>query len=387
MVKPGLTVLQVIPELSAGGAERTTLEMAEAVIRVGGRALVASEGGRLEGELVSLGAELFRLPMKTKSPVKIWQNRSALIDIITTEDVNIVHARSRAPAWSALWAARATQTPFVTTYHGAYGGTSAPKLLYNSVMARGDLVIANSNYIADHVRRTHKTPANRLVTIPRGVDTRRFAPDAIDPVKFQTLRESLLGDRRFLFVLPGRLTEWKGQMVFIEALGLLPTELREQISAVLVGDAQGRTAYVDSLKSAIRRHGLDDLVKITGHNDDMPTLYAASDLILAPSSRPEAFGRIAIEAQVMGKPVIASDHGGQRETVANGETGWLVEPGSAGSLAEAISDYLSQSETDHDMMGQRARQNVLEHYTTEALQRQTLEVYERLMSRAEEKVS
>ena len=387
MVKPGLTVLQVIPELGAGGAERTTLEIAEAVVKAGGRALVASEGGRLETELAALGGELINLPVKSKSPATIWKNRSALIDLIRSEDVDIVHARSRAPAWSALWAARATGTPFVTTYHGAYGGKSAPKKLYNSVMARGDIVIANSEYTAAHIRKVHKTPSDQLVTIPRGVDTRKFAPDAVDPVKVQALRNEFLKDRSFLLVLPGRLTEWKGQMVFLEALGLLPDEVKAQMSAVLVGDDQGRTGYMDSLTQTIKRLGLDNLVRISGHYSDMPTLYSASDLILAPSIRPEAFGRIAIEAQVMGKPVIASDHGGQRETVRDGQTGWLVEPGSSAALAEAITAFLSQSDADHDTMGQRARSHVLQHYTTEALQRQTLAVYDRLIARTEEKAA
>ena len=380
MVKPGLTVLQVIPELDAGGAERTTIEIAEAVVNSGGRALVASQGGRMAADLSAVGGELIELPMKSKSPTTLWKNRAALIELIDREGVNVVHARSRAPAWSALWAARATNTPFVTTYHGAYGGKSAPKKLYNSVMARGDIVIANSNYTADHIRRVHRTPAHRLVTIPRGVDERKFNPDGIDPIKAQALRQDLIQGREFLFILPGRLTEWKGQRLLIEALGHLPPTAKDQISVALVGDAQGRTAYVENLNQAIRQSGLDAFVNISGHYNDMPTLYAASDLVLAPSTRPEAFGRVAIEAQAMGKPVIASNHGGQRETVVDGETGWLIEPGNAGDLADKIMRFLTISEHERNKLGQGARHAVLARYTTALLQQQTLDVYERVLA-------
>ncbi|MAP95557.1 MAG: glycosyl transferase [Ponticaulis sp.] len=380
MVKPGLTVLQVIPELDAGGAERTTLEIVEAVTTANGRALVASQGGRLESELEKLGGELFRLPVKSKSPFTLWKNRSRLIDIIRSEQVDLIHARSRAPAWSALWAARATNTPFVTTYHGSYGGKSAPKKLYNSVMARGDLVIANSEFIAAHIRETYPLPEERLVTIPRGVDTRQFDPSQLDPSRTQDLRKSLQSAGRYLLTLPARLTEWKGQRLLLEALAQLSSDEQTLLSVALIGDAQGRTGYLDALESDIKRLHLDELVKISGHYSDMPHLYAASDLVLAPSVRPEAFGRVAVEAQVMGKPVIASNHGGQRETVRHGETGWLVEPGNAHALADAIRSFLHQPDTQRLHMAETARANVLEHFTTAALQEKTLDVYDRAIS-------
>ena len=380
MVKSGLTVLQVIPELDAGGAERTTLEIAEAIIAAGGHALVASEGGRMEADLAQLGGELIRLPLKSKSPLTLWNNRNALKRVIRNRSVDLVHARSRAPAWSALWAARATHTPFVTTYHGAYSGKSALKVFYNSVMARGDLVIANSDYIADHIRATHKLPADKIVTIPRGVDLRIFSPDKVDPSRVSSIRSELINNRKYLFLLPGRLTEWKGQGVFIDALSRLTAAEKSEITAVMVGDAQGRTAYLEGREAQINALHLDELVKISGHYSDMPSLYAAADLILAPSTRPEAFGRVAIEANAMGKPVIASNHGGQQETIKHGETGWLTEPGDAAGLAEAMHAFLTQPERDRQNMSQTAVTHVRSRYTTEALQKATLEVYDRAMA-------
>ncbi len=380
MVKSGLTVLQVIPELNAGGAERTTLEMTEAIVAAGGHALVASEGGRMDDELAQLGGELIRLPLKSKSPITLWQNRNALRRVISERRVDLVHARSRAPAWSALWAARASQIPFITTYHGAYGGRSKLKVFYNSVMARGDLVIANSEYIADHICVTHELPAERIVTIPRGVDLRIFSPENLDLDRVQSLRTDLINERKYLFLLPGRLTEWKGQRVFLEALNRLSDAEKSEITAILVGDAQGRTAYLEGLKSQISAFHLDELVKISGHYSDMPSLYAASDLVLAPSTRPEAFGRVAIEANAMGKPVIASDHGGQRETVRSGQTGWLTKPGDVDELADAMRRFLNQSETGLTNMSRSAMEHVRSKYTTQALQAATLHVYDRVLS-------
>lgn len=379
MAQPGLTVLQVIPELAAGGAELTTLEIVEAIKATGGRALVVSEGGRLETRLAELGGELIRLPAKSKSPLTLWQNSKKIEAVIRDEKVDIVHARSRAPAWSALWAARRTDTPFVTTYHGAYGGKSAPKKLYNSVMARGDIVIANSDYIADIVRSTYDVPPDRLVTIPRGVDVDKLNPESVDPAALAALREQLAQGREFVFVLPGRLTSWKGQEVFIEAIGKLPEALQSRISAHLVGDAQGRNDYVEGLKARIHALGIDKSVNISGHYSEMANLYAASDLIIAPSVRPEAFGRVAIEAGAMGVPVIVSDHGGQRETVDDGLTGWRTVPGDADSLAGALSAFLTLTDEQRQDMGKAAKQKVLTRFTKSGLQAATLKVYDRVL--------
>ncbi|MAB11520.1 MAG: glycosyl transferase, partial [Hyphomonas sp.] len=310
----GKTILQVAPELSAGGVERTVLEVTEAIVEAGGRALLASRGGRLEGEFEKLGGQLFRMDAKSKNPVVLKLNEGKLKRIIRSEGVNLVHARSRAPAWSAYAAAKATGVPFVTTYHGAYSGEEGLKRKYNSVMAKGDLVIANSQWIAAHVQRVHDIPPDRIVTIPRGVDLEAFYPGAVTPQRIEAVRTrwGLKDDKRLTLFLPGRLTEWKGQLLAIRALGLLAPEERDGLVLVLAGDAQGRDAYEGRIYDTIRQLQLDGQVLVVGHETDMPAAYLASDIVMAPSTRPEAFGRTAAEASAMARPVIVSDHGGGR---------------------------------------------------------------------------
>lgn len=377
----GKVVLQVIPELSAGGAERTTLEVAQALVTAGATALVASTGGRLEGELARLGGELIRLPLASKNPLTIHANADRLARLIRERGINIVHARSRAPAWSALWAARRTEAAFVTTYHGTYNARSGLKRLYNSVMARGDLVIANSGFIAAHVRAQHHTPPERIVTIPRGVDPAQFAPEAISAARCSAARSHLSlpeGTTPPVLVLPARLTGWKGQEEFIDALAEVKAH-GLQFVARLVGDAQGRDAYVAALQARIARHGLSERVAICPHTADMPALLAVSDIIVSPAREPEAFGRVAIEAAASGRPVIVSDHGGARETVVQGVTGLRVEPGSVSALAEALAHLLQMTPQARDAMGQAGRTHVSAHFTVAALQAATLGVYTRVL--------
>ena len=325
----GKTILQVAPELSAGGVERTVLEVTEAIIQAGGRALLASRGGRQEAAFEALGGELIRMDAKSKNPITLKLNEGKLKRLIAQEHVDLVHARSRAPAWSAYWAAQAMGVPFVTTYHGAYSGKTKLKKRYNSVMAKGDLVIANSQWIAEHVKAEHGVPFEKVVTIPRGVDLEAFDPTAVPVARVKAIREGLglVDDPRMILLLPGRLTEWKGQLVAIEALAMLAPDEREKLVLVLAGDAQGRKGYVERLEQAVVAHGLDRGVIMSEHISDMPAAYLASDIVLAPSVRPEAFGRVAAEASAMAKPVIVSDHGGGRETVIEGETGARAEPG------------------------------------------------------------
>lgn len=377
----GKTILQVAPELSAGGVERTVLEVTEAIVEAGGRALLASRGGRLEGEFAALGGELVRMDAKSKNPVTLKLNEGRLRRLIEREGVNLVHARSRAPAWSAYFAARATGVPFVTTYHGAYSGSLALKKKYNSVMAKGDRVIANSRWIAEHVKSEHGVPDERIVTIPRGVDLEVFDPIAVPPSRIRAIREALGldDDPRTLLLLPGRLTEWKGQRVALEALGLLSPEERKDLVLVLAGDAQGRKAYVSRLEETVVAQGLDRGVIISEHIHDMPAAYLASDIVLAPSSRPEAFGRVAAEASAMGRPVIVSDHGGGRETVIEGETGARVEPGNAQALAGAIRALLSIGEEARLGMGRAGQLHVRSHFSKRGLQAATLGVYKALL--------
>jgi len=377
-----MKILQVIPELDAGGAERTTLEVAEAIIAEGGEALVASQGGRLEGELEALGGRLIRMPLASKNPITLWQNTNRLAALIRKEGVEIVHARSRAPAWSAKWASDRTRVNFVTTYHGTYHARSAVKRRYNSVMARGELVIANSQFIADHITHEHPFAAPRVRVIPRGVELERFKRSAVSDDRVSALSGAWdLPEDRAVLLLPGRLTGWKGQREAIRAMGRIRRHGEiDQPLLVLAGDAQGRDAYVAELRDLIRSEDVTEDVRLVGHCTDMPAAFALSDLVLTPSNEPEAFGRTAAEAGAMEVPVIAADHGGAQEVILHSETGWRVTPGDDEALAAAIEGALCLSPEDRSAMGGRARDHVSEHFSTAALQASTLRVYHEVLN-------
>jgi glycosyltransferase involved in cell wall biosynthesis len=382
----GATILQVIPHLDAGGAERTTVEVAEALVAAGAKALVISAGGRLEGELTRAGAELIRFDgAGTKNPLRVLGNAGAIAKIIRQRKVDLVHARSRAPAWSALWAARRAKTPFVTTYHGVYNAKTAPKRFYNSIMARGDVVIANSDYTAGHVRKLYPAAANRIVTIPRGVDIGRFSPDQIGPSRKRQLdldwRLPDIG-RPVVILLPARMTGWKGHREAIQAAALLAGRRKDQSwRMIFAGDAQGRRGYLEELAQLIASHGLDDRITIVGHCDDMPAALATADIVIAPSNEPEAFGRVAAEAGAMAVPAIGSSIGAQGEIIVHGRTGLIVPPADPAALAAAITDLLDRGAAGRKAMGEAAMAYVREKFTTAALQKATLAVYDRLIGR------
>ena len=371
-----MNVLQVIPELDAGGAERTTIEIAEAVVAAGGTCLVASQGGRLEGELQAVGGRLIRLDMKTKNPITIWRNAARLARLIEAEEISIVHARSRAPAWSAWLAARRTGRAFVTTYHGTYQARSGLKRWYNSVMARGDRVIANSAFIADHVRSEHGVGEDRLRTIPRGVDLVRFDPARVSVAAVAAMRSRWgVAAGEIAALLPGRLTAWKGQAFLIAALaGFAPVR---PVVLVCAGDSQGRDAYRDGLEAAAAQAGVR--LVLPGHETDMPTAYKAADMVLCPSLQPEAFGRTATEAQAMGALVIAADHGGARESVAHGETGFRAAPGDVEAWRQAITAALALDAETRRALAAAARIRVETQFSTRALQQAALQVYRELL--------
>jgi glycosyltransferase involved in cell wall biosynthesis len=376
------TLLQVVPELETGGAEQTTLDVAAAVVRAGGRALVASRGGRMAARLKASGAQLIEMPVHSKNPLVMIANARRLAALIRREKVSLVHARSRAPAISALWAARATKTPFVTTYHGVYNARSAPKRWYNSVMTRGDIVIANSAYTHDQVLAKYAVDPGRLVTIPRGVDLARFDPAKVSSERVEALRRAWGGhanDMRKKFLLGGRLTRWKGQTLLIEAAGRLKAGGEDGFLILLAGDDQGRGAYRQELETAIAAAGLQGNVKLVGHCDDMPAAYLVADFACAPSLDPEPFGRTAVEPQVMGRPVLAADHGAARETVVPGKTGWLVAPGDPGAWAQALKEAIGISPDRQAEMGRAGQARSRELYSVDAMCAATLEVYRRVL--------
>lgn len=377
----GATILQVTPALDAGGVEQTTLDVAEAVVAAGGRALVASAGGRLEPELERRGGRLIRLPVDRKNPFILWSNTGELAAIIREETVDLVHVRSRAPAFSALAAARRTGVPAVTTYHGVYNARSPWKRWYNGVMTRGDLTIANSDYTRRHVIAEHRVDSAKVVAIPRGIDLRRFDPAAVSPERIAAVRAAWGigdGERRPIFLLAGRLTRWKGQGLVIEALARLKGEGGEAI-LVLAGDDQGRSDYTAELCAQAEAAGLAEAVRFPGHVADMPAAYLAADLALAPSLDPEAFGRTAVEPQAMGRPVLAADHGAATETVLEGQTGWLVKPGDPAAWAAAMGAAMAAGPPLWAEMGQAGRLRVDALYSLERMTALTLEVYGRLL--------
>lgn len=369
-------VLQVLPALKAGGVERGTIEIAEALAGAGFRPLVASAGGRLVPQLEAVGARHVTLPLDRKSPAALLANAAALRRLIAAEGVRIVHARSRFPAWSALWAARRAGARFVTTYHGTYNENFPGKRLYNGVMARGERVIAISEFIADLVRSRHGVGEDRLRVIPRGVDLRRFDPAAVAPERVAALRAAWgVPEGRPVLLLPARISRWKGQGVLLEALARMPAP---RPFAILAGDP-GRGAFDAELRGRLAALGLAGDAVLPGPGDDMPAALLLADIVLHASTDAEAFGRTVIEAQAMARPVIAADLGGPRETVQEGETGWRVPPGDPAALAAAIGRVLALPAGARAAVGEAARAMVRARYTTAAMQEATLAVYRELL--------
>ena len=381
------TVLQVIPALETGGAERTAIDVAAAVAAAGGRALVASAGGRMVAEIAAAGAIHISLPLAGKNPVTMAWNVQRLAGIIKLNRVDLVHARSRAPAWSAMFAARLAEIPFVTTYHGAYAQENRVKGFYNSVMARGDAVIANSHYIARLICERNPFAKGRITVIHRGSDLSAFARDRVGENRIARLQEAWGisgGDK--VIVQMARLTHWKGQTVLIDALARLAESGESGWTAILAGDDQGRSDYTEALRAQIEGRGLAGRVKIVGHCRDVPAAMALADAVAVASIEPEAFGRSAVEAQAAGVPVVVADCGAVHETVlappehpASERTGWRVPPGDARALGDALATLLCLSREDRDAMAARARRHVEAHFSLSAMTGKTLDVYRRVL--------
>ena len=374
------TILQVLPALETGGVERGAVQIAGATVRAGWRSVVASAGGAMVRELERAGARHIQLPLDTKNPFAIRRNIERLLHVIDAERIDLVHARSRAPAWSAWSAARRRRIPFVTTFHGTYGAGNAFKRLYNSVMVRGEPTIATSEFIARHIIETYKVPVDRLRLIPRGIDLEKFSPERVHAHRMLQLQKDWrLPDGVPVILLPGRLTRWKGQTVLIEALTLLK---RTDIICVLAGSDQGRTNYRQELERLVSGQGLQGRVRIVGDCNDMAAAYMLADVVVSASTDPEAFGRVPVEAQAMGRPVIATDHGGARETILPGVTGWLVKPGDATSMAEALADAIDLSTEARLTIAETAIAHARENYDQQTMCDSTLAVYQEALARA-----
>lgn len=382
----GRTILQIVPDLQSGGAERTTIDIAEALHMAGARALVASEGGRMVSELQAKGGVWLPFPAATKNPLAMALNSFRLARILREEGVDIVHARSRACAWVAHHAARRAGARFATTFHSIYGGASAIKQRYNSIMAAGDLVIANSHFTARHIAELYPQARQRIVVIARGLDLRAFSPSAVEPARVERVRASWgVARHERVVLLPARLSARKGHLALVDAAKLLLAEGFSDVRFVLAGDAPN-AAFRANVEAHIARAGLEEIMRAPGYCADMPAAYLAAAVAVAPSTTPEAFGRVAIEAQAMGAPVIVSDLGAAIETVlappqvdATQATGWRTPAGDAAALAQAIREALELRPSAREALTARARRHVQTHFSVERMCAATLDAYERLL--------
>jgi glycosyltransferase involved in cell wall biosynthesis len=380
------TILQIIPELDTGGAEQSVIEVAEAIVKGGGRALVLSQGGRMIPQLTAAGAEWVDFAAASKNPATILLNARRIMATVRKRNVRLIQAESRAPAWSAFIAARQCGIPLVTTYHGAYGEKNALKKLYNSVMARSDIVIANSLFTANLVKARYGTPDNRLRVIYRGVDTRRFDRAQVSAERIAALRAAwgLVPNQKIL-LQPARLTSLKGHAHLIRAIARMRDRMRNAV-LIVAGADQGRSAYKAELEALISELSLQKMVRLAGHVDDMPAAFAAAHVAFAVSTVPETFGLIVAEAQATGCPVIATDIGAPSELViapgddvGNTRTGWLVSPGNLEAYEKAIASALDLTDNQRAEIAIRARANVRDKFTTVRMQIGTLDVYDEVL--------
>ncbi len=373
-------LLQVLPALESGGAERGAVDVAVAALEAGWTSLVTSAGGRMVHELQRAGVEHIELGVDSKNPLHVLGNARRLEALIRTRNVDIVHARSRAPAWSAAIAARHTGRVFVTTFHAAYGTDRPAKKFYNRIMTRGVKVVAISDFIASHIRDTYDIADGRVVTIHRGIDLKKFDPAAVSAERVIKLAsEWRMPDGVPVILLPGRLSRLKGHGTFIEAIAAMG---RRDVLGLIVGNDRDRGQYRRELEEQIRRLELEGSVRTCRHCADMPAAYMLADVVVSTSNLPEGFGRVPVEAQAMGRPVVAADHGGARETVLEGRTGWLVPPNDPDALAGALTAAVAMKRAGREAVAIDARRHVEARFSVERMCRETLDVYAELLSRA-----
>ncbi|MET0155343.1 MAG: glycosyltransferase family 4 protein [Rickettsiales bacterium] len=368
-------VVQILPSLVSGGVERGAAEVARALVADGRESVVVSAGGPIAERIEKEGSRHVTLPVDSRSPLSMYRNVAPIKQAIASVSHPIVHIRSRAPGWSGYFAASSLNVPLVSTFHGAYGHKGFAKRLYNSVMTRGERVIVASRYMRRHVLDVYpNTPQNRVVLIPRGVDMAQFSagPDDEQAVKDLKYRWSIQ-EGQFVILLPGRVSEWKGHHVFLHALSLMTQ--KSGWVAIVLGDADKHPDYMKRLRSLAWRLGVEDRIRWIDHTQDVATFYKAADLIVNCSIKPEAFGRTLIEAQALGKPALASGHGGALDTVVHGETGKLVPPNNAQALAEGLQELMFAPAEVRRRMGEEAAKTVREYFTVDRMTSATLAVY------------
>lgn len=376
-----ITVLQVLPALNSGGVERGTVDIAAALVKNNFNSLVTSSGGKLVSTIEKNGSTHLTSPLKSKNPWQIYRNIARIIKIIKRNNVNIVHARSRAPAWSAYFAAKATNCKFITTFHGSYGMSNKLKIFYNSVMTKGERIIAVSEFIKEYILKFYpKIEKDRIKVVHRGVDTNIFNPERMKYETLSAMHHSLnLPDGKVIITLPARITRWKGHVELIKALALLNN--KKDYHCLFVGDMQNNYNYQNELIELIDKLNLDKNITFSPAINDMPTLYMLSDIIVVPSNKPEAFGRIPIEAGAMGKITIATNHGGCKETIINNKTGFLVPNHNIKQLADTIKRVIKMSVKDRQSMGEAARKHIEMNFSLKQMTEKTLELYKSLLQR------
>jgi glycosyltransferase involved in cell wall biosynthesis len=380
-----LKVLQVIPKLGYGGAETGCYDLAHYLPENDCGSYIVTSGGELLKFIDKKKVKIIKLPVHSKNPLIIFINFLALICVILINNISIVHARSRAPAWSCLLAAKITGRKFVSTFHGTYNFNSKIKRFYNSVMVRSDLIIAGSNFIFSHIKENYAKyldAKKKLLVIFRGINVDYFDPTSkLDSDEKKLLKEWQIEKDKKIILLPGRLTGWKGQEVFIEAVNLVNIELGyEAFFAVILGSDQGRDLYKKKLIRLTEQHRLVNQVKFIDHCKDMALAYKVSDIVVSASIEPEAFGRVAVEAQSMERPIIASNIGGSNETVIDEKTGFLFESNNAKSLSKKILKVLSMDEASLQSIGKEGRKNIIQKFNVEKMCFSTYSEYKRIIN-------
>ena len=379
-----IKILQVIPKLGYGGAETGCFDLAHFLSENGCKSYIVTSGGPLLKYINKKKVTVLRLPVQSKNPILILINSLILSIIIFFLNIDIVHARSRAPAWSSLIATIITRRKFVTTFHGTYNFKSNLKKWYNSVMVRSDLIIAGSNFIFSHIQEnyTKYLKDQKFLVIFRGINTEYFNPKKIkESDKILLKKNWKIEDKKKVILLPGRLTYWKGQELFIESLSILKKKLPAlDFVAVILGSDQGRKIYKKKLVRLVEQHRLNNSVIFVDHLELMPIAYEISDLVVSSSVEPEAFGRVSVEAQSMEKPIIASNIGGSNETIINDKTGFLFEAGNPNKLGEKLVEVLNLSEVTLNGIGAEGRKNVIIKFNVEKMCNSTYTEYKKLIN-------
>ena len=380
-----LKVLQVIPKLGYGGAETGCYDIAHYLPENNCKSFIVTSGGELTKFIDRKKVKLIRLPVHSKNPFLILLNSIILVFIILFYNISIVHARSRAPAWSCLFATKLTNRKFVTTFHGTYNFSGKLKKFYNSVMVRSDLIIAGSNFIFSHIKENYSeflTSQKKFLVIFRGINVDYFdSSTKLENDEKNLLQKWNIHDEKKIILMPGRLTSWKGQELFIEAINLVKIELGyEAFHAVILGNDQGRDLYKKKLIRLTEQYHLTNQIKFIDHCNDMALAYKVSDIIVSASIEPEAFGRVAVEAQSMQKLIIASNIGGSNETINDEKTGFLFESGNAESLSKKIIRGLTMDETAINQIGKEGRNNILKKFNVEKMCFSTYSEYKRLLN-------